>query len=106
MAQEDKEKRMDDLERKIALIESDIKKFRASVDTHAQVMQGEVDRFNVEIEKLQKSMQNINETIIRYARSIETVERKLEGVRTDSSSGIVVSVVIFSVLFVISLFLR
>nr|CRH04926.1 conserved protein of unknown function [Candidatus Magnetococcus massalia] len=96
-------------------------KFVVEFDKRFQVMEeeiadlrGRLDEFSkgdnaTNPEQWGKMQSNVKEMKDALARSNKThahLEKRVETVKNDSSSGLVISIVIFTILFIISLFIR
>ncbi|MBF0285625.1 MAG: hypothetical protein HQL51_14335 [Magnetococcales bacterium] len=91
---------------KIKGLEQDVELIKATMIQQAQTRQEEIRVVHEQLESLRTHLQAINETLNRQSRSFALLEKRVDGVRTDFSTGIALSVLVFSVLFVISLFVR
>ncbi|OSM04821.1 hypothetical protein [Magnetofaba australis] len=59
-----------------------------------------------EWDKLNRNLKDVSESLVRANKHQGQLEKRVEVVKNDSSSGLVVSVAIFTILFIISLFIR
>jgi outer membrane murein-binding lipoprotein Lpp len=105
MAQEEKNP-FEEMLIQITQLEMDVKRTKEAQSAASKNLRADLDNFKAEMEKYVLSLQTTNETMIRYSKHIDQLERKVERIRTDSSSGLVVSIIIFAILFIISLVIR
>ncbi|MEO5362157.1 MAG: hypothetical protein H7838_00830 [Magnetococcus sp. DMHC-8] len=59
-----------------------------------------------EFDGLQGKVKDVVHTATESGRMVTTLERRMDNVKKDAFSGVVISVIIFSMLVILSLFLR
>ncbi|MBF0626233.1 MAG: hypothetical protein HQL82_15695 [Magnetococcales bacterium] len=58
------------------------------------------------LEDLQTGLRDMQEKHIRSGQHLSQIERRVEAVKSESSFGVVTSIVIFAILFIVSLVIR
>lgn len=95
-----------DLEGRLLLVEETARRLSVMVAGHATQIQEENKRVTEELARVNNQLQGLQEVIARQNRVATQLEQQVDGVRSDSSAGIVASIIVFALLFLISLFIR
>lgn len=94
------------IEARLVALEDNVKRLGGVVLGSSNQFQEEKGRLYEEINKIHTQLSALQEVMARQTRLANQLEAQVNGVRSDSSAGIVASVVIFALLFLLSLFLR
>ncbi|MBF0143084.1 MAG: hypothetical protein HQL57_08610 [Magnetococcales bacterium] len=97
------------LEGRLQLLENEVAEIRAALNNYSET--ADRDRTQVknstdEFQKLQRGLQEISETTLSFHKIVGQIEKRVDEIRRQSTSGLVISVVVFSILVVISLVVR
>ncbi|MBF0436429.1 MAG: hypothetical protein HQL77_13770 [Magnetococcales bacterium] len=99
----------DAIMRKILILEEEVQTIKAAL----QALPSALDKEKAEIrnslaalETLQKTIQEVSHTQMQSNKVVDHLERRVEVVKKDATSGFVISTVIFSILVLLSLFSR
>lgn len=90
----------------LAVVRRELQETRDTLLLLVQKIRESEQATNEKIENLRNALHSANETINKYNRNLQFIEKKFEGMRTDTSTGIVLAILIFTLLFILSLFLR
>ncbi|MBF0612845.1 MAG: hypothetical protein G8345_21480 [Magnetococcales bacterium] len=90
----------------IANVRKEVQELRENLIAMLQRMRETDQANNEKFENLRSALHSANETITKYSRNLTFIEKRMDGMRTDTSTGLVLSVLIFTLLFLISLFMR
>ncbi|ABK44446.1 hypothetical protein Mmc1_1938 [Magnetococcus marinus MC-1] len=92
-----------EFDKRFTLMEEDIEAMRVKVD---KLISGEGAANPEEWAKVQKSVKDLKDGLARNHKAQSHIEKRVDTVKKDSNSGLVISIVIFTLLFVVSLFIR
>lgn len=97
------------LEERIMALESEVQTLRSVVQEIPDTMEKEKDELRRNIDELNGLRSRVKEAVHTSTESsavVNTLEKRVDVVRKDATSGVVVSIVVFSIMFIISLFIR
>lgn len=84
----------------------EIEELRVQLGALKELVQEESRKNDEGSEQVKAHLLSINEQLNKYHKNINFLEKRMDGMRSDASSGIILSMVVFAVLFVISFFVR
>ena len=97
------------LDERVALLEEEIQGLKASL----YAIPGALEKEKLEIRKnleafegIQTSFKEISDRADKSTKSVNNLERRVDGVKKNATSGVVASILIFSIMLIISLFIR
>lgn len=94
------------IEEVIAQLRSDLYTVQINLNTQVNLLKEEIRTVRESIENIHNGIQSVNESLSKQTKASTYLERRVDGVRTDTSTGIALSIVVFSILFIVSLFIR
>lgn len=104
-----KVKRLTDLEGRVAAMEDELKIIKAALVAIPEAFEKE----KIEIRKslgivaqLQNGFKDVTSNSENTSKVVGTLERRVEVIKKDATSGFVISTIIFSILVILSLFAR
>ncbi|MBF0340369.1 MAG: hypothetical protein HQL95_05325 [Magnetococcales bacterium] len=94
---------------RLSILEEEVRLLKAALYT----LPGALEKEKLEIRKsleefkaTQKRLSDLAASTVQSNQKVEILGRQVEGVKKDTSSWLVISIVCFSIFFVISLFIR
>lgn len=97
------------LEERVAILEEDLRGIKAAL----YAIPGALEKEKLEIKKnleafegIQSGFKELSDTAAKSYRSVNTLEKRVDGVKRSATSGVVASILIFSIMLIISLFIR
>lgn len=103
------EKDEDIVMRKILILEEEVQSIKAALMALPSALdkeKAEIRNSLATLETLQKSVQEVSNTQTQSSKVVDHLEKRVEVVKKDATSGFVISTVIFSILVLLSLFSR
>lgn len=94
------------IEEKVLQLELQIRMVQTNVTNQTNLLREELRVLQEAIENIRNGIHAVNESLSKQTKTSSYLERRVDGVRTDTSTGIALSIVVFSLLFIISLFIR
>ncbi|MBF0146597.1 MAG: hypothetical protein HQL84_10755 [Magnetococcales bacterium] len=99
----------EELFRRVLMIEDELRSIKAAMQAFPTALEKEKAdiRKSLEVmEGLKKGLQDVSHTAEQSNKVVNHLERRVEIVKKDATSGFVVSTIIFSILMIISIFVR
>ncbi len=97
------------LDERVALLEEEVRGLKTSL----YAIPGALEKEKLEIRKnleafegIQSSFKEVSEQADKSSKSVNNLERRVDGVKKNATSGVVASILIFSIMLIISLFIR
>ncbi|MBF0158428.1 MAG: hypothetical protein HQL58_02790 [Magnetococcales bacterium] len=97
-----------DIEERLATLETEMDALKARLavcETQSGIGE-EAHKKQEDLARLHQTVKDLHETASRSGNHINQLERRVDHVKRDSNSGLVLSIVFFSILFIIALFTR
>ena len=97
------------LEQRLLALEEDMRTIKAALNTLPEALdkeKSEIRKNMASFEGIQKNFNEVAENASRSRKLAVNLEKRVEGVKKDATSGVVVSILIFSSMLIISLFIR
>ncbi|MBF0214440.1 MAG: hypothetical protein HQM00_12925 [Magnetococcales bacterium] len=94
---------------RLAILEDEVRMLKAALYTLPAALEKEkmeIRKSLDEFKAAQKRLSDLAATAVQSNQKVESLGRQVEGVKKDTSSWLVISIVCFSIFFVISLFIR
>ncbi|HIJ85002.1 MAG: hypothetical protein HW380_3159 [Magnetococcales bacterium] len=98
-----------ELERRILMIEDELQSIKAAMLAFPSALErekAEIRKSLETMETLKKGLQEVSNTTEQSNKTVNHLERRVEVVKKDATNGFVVATVIFSILTIISMFVR
>ncbi|MBF0109404.1 MAG: hypothetical protein HQL76_09525 [Magnetococcales bacterium] len=98
-----------ELLRRVLMIEEEVKSIKAAMQAFPSALEkekAEIRKSLETMESLKKGLQDVSQSAEQSSKVVNHLERRVEVVKKDATSGFVVSTIIFCILMIISLFVR
>ncbi|MEG3638910.1 hypothetical protein [Magnetococcus sp. PR-3] len=92
-----------EFDKRFTAMEEEIEELRGKME---KLTSGEGAANPDEWAKVQKNVKDLKDGLVRNHKAQSHMEKRVESVKKDSNSGLVISIVIFTLLFIVSLFIR
>ncbi|MEO5345261.1 MAG: hypothetical protein H7834_02645 [Magnetococcus sp. YQC-9] len=94
---------------RLSILEEEVRLLKAALYTLPAALEKEkleIRRTLEEFKGAQKRLSDLAATTVQSNQKVELLGKQVEGVKKDTSSWLVVSIVCFAIFFIISLFIR
>ncbi|MBF0370840.1 MAG: hypothetical protein HQL52_15430 [Magnetococcales bacterium] len=98
-----------ELDQRMANMEGELAKIKESLSNIPHTLEEERKELSIhreEFNKLQGNFQEISRSVTGFNQKTINLERRMEVTKKNLSSGTVASILIFTILFILSLFVR
>ncbi|MBF0382514.1 MAG: hypothetical protein HQL69_15945 [Magnetococcales bacterium] len=98
-----------ELEMRIAAIESEMQAMKKALYTIPIAMEEDkvkLEQNQKEFENLQTTVRNITISGQETGAAVNNLQKRVDVVKKESTSGVVLSIIVFSILLIISIFIR
>ncbi|MBF0190160.1 MAG: hypothetical protein HQL99_03300 [Magnetococcales bacterium] len=94
---------------RLTILEEEVRLLKAALYTLPAALEKEKMEIRKSLEEFkstQKRLSDLAATTVQSNQKVESLGRQVEGVKKDTSSWLVISIVCFAIFFIISLFVR
>ncbi|MBF0132493.1 MAG: hypothetical protein HQL75_07905 [Magnetococcales bacterium] len=98
-----------ELERRILILEEELQSIKATMVALPSILEKEKAEIMKKLEAVdgvKKTLQDVSHTAEQSSKVVNHLERRVEVVKKDAINGFVVSTIIFSLLMILSIFVR
>lgn len=94
------------VEEAVIQLQNEVRSVQLNMANQVNLLKDEIRAIHETIDNIHNGIHAVNEALSKQTKVATFLERRVDGVRTDTSTGIALSIIVFSVLFIISLFIR
>ena len=103
MRKKDQDQPVIDVIARFSEVEDQIVRMRNHIKKYEAENREELNDMIDNIESLQRSINTLNEAVLKFGKGFGVLEKKITSLRTDSSAGLVSAIVICTILFVLAI---
>ena len=98
--------KFDEIDQKIENLSENIQVLHEAVETLSKQLDEQRGGLSDKFERNRASIQSVYQSVIRYGKIVNNLEKRMASVKNDASTGVILVIVIFAALFVFSIFIR